>query len=95
VEDSFWSYTDEEYFRFAMHYLKRMFPMLKESWVIDYKVWRFEYAQPITERKYSSYVPKNETLFENGFISTMAQIYPEDRGTNYAIREGRRVADKL
>jgi protoporphyrinogen oxidase len=93
VEDSVWSYTDEEYFRFAMHYLKRMFPML--TWVIDYKVWRFEYAQPITERKYSSYVPKNETLFENGFISTMAQIYPEDRGTNYAIREGRRVADKL
>jgi hypothetical protein len=22
----------------------------------------------------------------------MAQVYPEDRGTNYAIREGRRVA---
>jgi hypothetical protein len=22
----------------------------------------------------------------------MAQIYPEDRGTNYAIREGREVA---
>jgi len=25
----------------------------------------------------------------------MAQIYPEDRGTNYAIREGRRVARDL
>ena len=25
----------------------------------------------------------------------MAQIYPEDRGTNYAIREGRRVAGEL
>jgi hypothetical protein len=25
----------------------------------------------------------------------MAQIYPEDRGTNYAIREGRRVAHEL
>jgi hypothetical protein len=22
----------------------------------------------------------------------MAQVYPEDRGTNYAIREGRRAA---
>jgi hypothetical protein len=25
----------------------------------------------------------------------MAQIYPEDRGTNYAIREGRRIGQKL
>jgi hypothetical protein len=29
----------------------------------------------------------------SGFhICSMAQIYPEDRGTNYAIREGRKVA---
>jgi hypothetical protein len=25
----------------------------------------------------------------------MAQVYPEDRGTNYAIREGRAAAGKL
>jgi hypothetical protein len=25
----------------------------------------------------------------------MAQIYPEDRGTNYAIREGRRIGKRL
>jgi hypothetical protein len=25
----------------------------------------------------------------------MAQVYPEDRGTNYAVREGRRVAREL
>jgi hypothetical protein len=25
----------------------------------------------------------------------MAQVYPEDRGTNYAIREGRRVAGAI
>jgi hypothetical protein len=25
----------------------------------------------------------------------MAQIYPEDRGTNYAIREGRAAAERI
>jgi hypothetical protein len=25
----------------------------------------------------------------------MAQIYPEDRGTNYAIREGRSIGKRL
>jgi len=95
VEDPVWAYTDEEYFRFAMAHLQRMFPKMDASWVIDYKVWRSEYAQPVTERNYSSYVPEQETPFENSYISTMAQIYPEDRGTNYAIREGRKIADKI
>lgn len=95
VEDPVWAYTDEEYLNFAMKHLKRMFPKMEPSWVVDYKVWRSEHAQPVTERNYSAYVPKQETPFENGFISTMAQIYPEDRGTNYAIREGRAIARLL
>lgn len=94
-EDPVWAYTDEQYFRFAMEHLKRMFPHVDDSWVQDWKVWRAEYAQPVTERGYSGYVPGQETPFANAWISTMAQIYPEDRGTNYAIREGRQVAAKL
>jgi protoporphyrinogen oxidase len=95
VEDPVWGYTDKEYFDFALVHLKRMFPDMNESWVVEYAVWRSEYAQPVTERDYSKYVPGQETPFENALISTMAQIYPEDRGTNYAIREGRNVAKLL
>ncbi|WP_445657712.1 NAD(P)/FAD-dependent oxidoreductase [Achromobacter sp. NCFB-sbj8-Ac1-l] len=95
TDDPVWAYSDEEYFQFAMGHLKRMFPKLDQSWVLDYKVWRSEYAQPVTERNYSSYVPGRETPYANAYISTMAQIYPEDRGTNYAIREGRCIAQTL
>lgn len=95
TEDAVWEYTDEQYFEFAMQHLQRMFPKMERSWVIDFKVWRSEYAQPVTERNYSAYVPGNETPFDNAYISTMAQIYPEDRGTNYAIREGRNIAARL
>jgi protoporphyrinogen oxidase len=95
VEDPVWGYTDKEYFDFALVHLKRMFPDMNESWVVEYAVWRSEYAQPVTERDYSKYVPGQETPYENALISTMAQIYPEDRGTNYAIREGRAVAKLL
>jgi protoporphyrinogen oxidase len=95
VEDPVWAYNDTQYFEFALTHLKRMFPDMDESWVLDYKVWRSSYAQPVTERDYSKYVPGAETPFANAWISTMAQIYPEDRGTNYAIREGRAFADML
>lgn len=95
VEDPVWLYTDEQYVDFALTSLKRMFPKMERSWVIDYRIWRAEYAQPVTERNYSRYVPRRETPFDNAYISTMAQIYPEDRGTNYAIREGREVAAQI
>ena len=95
TEDPVWEYSDEQYLEFALTHLKRMFPKFEKDWVVDYKVWRSEYAQPVTERNYSEYVPDASTPFDNALISTMAQIYPEDRGTNYAIREGRLIAEKL
>ena len=95
VEDPVWTYDDDQYVEFALLHLRRMFPEMDHSWIIEHRVWRAEYAQPVTERSYSKYVPGRETPFDNAFISTMAQIYPEDRGTNYAIREGRAVADHV
>lgn len=95
VEDSVWSYSDEQYVDFALEHLKRMFPKMDRSWVLEHRVWRAEFAQPVTERNYAQYVPGRETPFVNASISTMAQIYPEDRGTNYAIREGREVAEHI
>ncbi|MGM9452438.1 NAD(P)/FAD-dependent oxidoreductase [Legionella bozemanae] len=95
VEDPLWHYSDEQYLEFALQHLKRMFPKLDRSWVLEYKLWRAEYAQPVTERNYSQYLPNEKTPYSNAWISTMAHIYPEDRGTNYAIREGRNIAEKI
>jgi protoporphyrinogen oxidase len=95
TEDPVWEYTDQQYLDFALLHLKRMFPQFEKDWIVDFKVWRSEYAQPVTERDYSQYVPDASTPFDNALISTMAQIYPEDRGTNYAIREGRLIAKQL
>jgi protoporphyrinogen oxidase len=93
--DPLWSYGDDAYLDFALGHLQRMFPDFKREWIHEFRVWRADYAQPITERDYSSYVPGQDTPFSNATISTMAQIYPEDRGTNYAIREGKAVAAML
>ena len=92
VEDPVWAYTDEQYLDFALSHLKRMFPEMDRSWLVEYRVWRAEYAQPVTERDYSRYVPGHETPFANAAIATMAQIYPEDRGTNYSVRLGNQIA---
>lgn len=95
TEDPVWNYNDQEYLELALQHLTRMFPEMERSSILDYRVWRTEYGQPVTERGYSKYVPDKGTPYENAFISTMAQIYPEDRGTNYAIREGRDIVIRM
>lgn len=94
TSDPVWRYSDDEYLEFALEHLKRMFPEMQRSWITDHRVWRAEYAQPVTERDYSGYLPGRDSPFANASISTMAQIYPEDRGTNYAIREGKAAAHR-
>jgi protoporphyrinogen oxidase len=82
---------DDELLKFTIPHLQRMFPKFKNEWILAYHVWRAHYSQPVIERNYSRLLPSHETPLQNFFIATMAQIYPEDRGTNYAIREGRKL----
>ena len=90
-----WDFNDQEYFEFALKSLKEMFPNLDQSWITDFRVWRADFAQPVTEIGYSEYLPDSSTPFSNAWISTMAHIYPEDRGTNYAIREGLKISEVI
>jgi protoporphyrinogen oxidase len=89
--DAMFLMTDVELLRHAVPHIKRMFPQFEESWILDYHVWRATHSQPIVVKRYSALIPSVETPIEGVYLATMAQVYPEDRGTNYAIREGRAV----
>ena len=49
-------------------------------------------AQPIIGVNYSKQIPSFKTPIENLWLANTTQIYPEDRGTNYSVRMGKRVA---
>ncbi len=85
----------EEMLAFATPHLKRMFPAFDPSWVKAKHVWRARFSQPIVGKHYSALIPGEQTSIPNVSICSMAQIYPEDRGTNYAVREGRRAGQAL
>jgi protoporphyrinogen oxidase len=98
-DDALYRMSHPEVIAFCLEHLRRMFPALEPSWVHAAHVWRARYSQPIVVRHYGSLIPARETPLPGLYLSTMAQVYPEDRGTNYAIREGRAagraVADEL
>jgi protoporphyrinogen oxidase len=93
--DQMYSMSADELLEFSIPHIQRMFPDFRREWIDQHYVWRADYAQPIAEKNYSKLVPGNATPLPNVFITTMAQVYPEDRGTNYAVREGRQLARKL
>jgi protoporphyrinogen oxidase len=76
-------------------YLERMFPGFSRDWVQGCWAWREPYAQPVIGLCYSQLRPKLKTPVTGLWLSCMAQVYPEDRGMNYAVVWGRQVARAL
>jgi protoporphyrinogen oxidase len=95
ASDSLYRKTDADAIKVAAQALQRMFPQFDERQIQTAHVWRADYAQPVVERHYSRLIPAITTPVKNLYISTMAQIYPEDRGTNYAVRNGWEAAHAI
>ncbi|HZY17331.1 MAG TPA: NAD(P)/FAD-dependent oxidoreductase [Ramlibacter sp.] len=87
--DALFRMSDAEVVAYTLSHLQRMFPDLDRQHVLGAHVWRATHSQPIVERGYSRLIPPTRTGVPGVHLATMAQIYPEDRGTNYAIRQGR------
>ena len=94
-DDALYSLDDKAVLDFALPHLLRMFPAFRPEWVQRHHVWRARWAQPIVECHYSALIPPAEGPLPGLYLCSMAQIYPEDRGTNYAVREGRKLAARL
>jgi len=75
--------------------LKRMFADFRPEMIRAAHSWQAPWAQPIVTRGYRKLIPPHQTPLAGLYLATMAQVYPEDRGTNYAIRDGRKVAGLL
>jgi protoporphyrinogen oxidase len=95
VQDPTYSLSDEDYFQSCIEPLSKMFPHFEVAWIKEHYVWRTAYAQPITTKNYSEVVPAVQTPFSNLSLNSMAQVYPEDRGTNYAVQNAENLARKF
>jgi protoporphyrinogen oxidase len=86
---------DGEIARVFFDYLGAMFPNFAPEDVVEYSVHRAEFAQPVVGLRHSQTLLPPETALSGLSIVSMAQIYPEDRGQNYAIAAGRAAARRL
>ncbi len=92
-----------EYFQMSKtQLLERFMPAFKQvnpafdpSWVRDVWLHREAYAQPIVTVGHSKNIPPIGTPLPGLFWASMSQVYPWDRGTNFAVEIGRNAAAEL
>jgi protoporphyrinogen oxidase len=90
--DHIYQMNTDEFLDYATPYIQKMFPNFERFWIKKANLWKAQYSQPIVEKYYSAKIPNMKTPIDGLYLSTMAQIYPEDRGTNYAVQYGQKVA---
>jgi protoporphyrinogen oxidase len=94
---------DHEYFQLGKEALLERFlpslsrfnPSFDRSWIKQTWLWRTEYAQPVPLVNHSRNIPAIKTPLDGLWLASMSQVYPWDRGTNYAVQLGRRVAGMI
>ncbi len=95
--------TDHEYFQLTqdelverfIQVLPRFNPNFKPDWVRKTWLFRTEYAQPVPFVNHSESIPSIETPIPGLYFASMSQVYPWDRGTNFAVEIGRRAANLM
>jgi protoporphyrinogen oxidase len=75
--------------------LSRFNPDFKLDWVKDVWLFRTRYAQPVPPVNHSQNIPPLRTPLPGVYFASMSQVYPWDRGTNFAVEIGRRVAGEV
>ncbi|MCY3934517.1 MAG: FAD-dependent oxidoreductase [Chloroflexi bacterium] len=64
----------------------------RDDWLRRSWLFRAPYAQPVPTLNHSAHIPPSQTPLPGLFWVSMSQVYPWDRGTNYAIELARRAA---
>ena len=84
--------SDEELLERFMPAFKRINPAFEKDWVKKVWVNKTNYAQPVPLVNHSKNIPAIQTPIEGLYFASMSQVYPWDRGTNFAVEIGRRAA---
>ncbi|HXF61680.1 MAG TPA: NAD(P)/FAD-dependent oxidoreductase [Caldilineaceae bacterium] len=86
--------VDELLAEFLPH-LPKFNPDFRPDWVTGAWVHKAKYAQPVPPVGYAEMIPAVRTPLPGLYFASMSQVYPWDRGTNYAVEMGRRVAQMI
>lgn len=85
--------SDEELLDLYLPYLQKINSNFDKNWLERKFVFRGSFAQPIVTTDYEEKIPSFKTPIRDVYLATMAQVYPQDRGMNQAVKSGKNAAE--
>ncbi|MDO8638852.1 MAG: NAD(P)/FAD-dependent oxidoreductase [Candidatus Daviesbacteria bacterium] len=77
--------------------LKKFLPYLKkinsQLSIVNSQLFTAPFAQPVVTTDYLKFIPTFQTPLKNIYLANLDMVYPWDRGTNYAVEMGEKVAE--
>jgi protoporphyrinogen oxidase len=92
LDSPLFSLSKEELLREYLPHVQRINPEFDLDWVEESWLFRDDAGQPIVTCHYSQQVPDHRTPIEGLYLANTTQIYPEDRGMNYSVHLGQKIA---
>lgn len=97
-EHEFFALTKDELIAKYLPFIQKINPQFKEENILNSFLFHGIDAQPVVEVGYKDLLPpydlsQIDKKFEGLFLANMDMVYPWDRGVNYAIELGYKVAD--
>jgi protoporphyrinogen oxidase len=91
----YFSLSNEQLLERFIPAFKKLNPVFDRDWVKKVWVNRTNYAQPVPLVNHSRNIPAIQTPIKGLYFASMSQVYPWDRGTNFAVEIGRRAAKMM
>ncbi|MCD4653523.1 NAD(P)/FAD-dependent oxidoreductase [bacterium] len=92
VEDPLYSMDKEEFFGTYYPWIKKVFPKFNREWVKEIMLWRDPNSQAVVSVGYSDHIPAMTSSVRGLYLSTMAQIFPEDRQMSNGVKFAKQAA---
>jgi len=92
VDHEHFSLSKEDLLERFLPHLVKINPAFKPDWIKKSWLSKTGYAQPIPFVNHSVNIPAIQTPVHGLYFASMSQVYPWDRGTNFAVEIGRRAA---
>ncbi len=91
----YFQFSKEELLEKFIPSLKRINPNFSPDWINESWLYKTAYAQPIPLVNHSKNIPEIRTPLPGLYFASMSQVYPWDRGTNFAVEIARRAAKMM
>ena len=87
--------TKDELLQRFLPALPRFNPEFRPDWIQEAWLFRTAYAQPVPPVNHSKSIPDLRTPIRGLWLASMSQVYPWDRGTNFAVEIARQAAARM